>query len=949
MPQRPVRALIVLLAMLLAAAPARAQQTSNLTGVATDAQGAVLPGVTVTASSPALIGTQTVVTEPNGTYRFSTVPPGVYTLTFELSGFQTVKRTNIVLALGQTLTVDTQLQVQSLQESVTVTAASPVVDTQTTSMGSTLTTEKLIGVPSATDLWSALARAPGVRMQGYDVGGSHKSEQSGYEAFGVRGQSRVVTEGVDTTEGSGGAGFYQDYYAQNEIAVSAAGQDVTMNTPGAAVISTIKSGGNTFKSLLTASWEPKSLIADNIDAATKARGFTGVPNNKFWEFHPDLGGPIVKDKLWFFGAYNHFTIDEDISGVPHDRATYQGYYNNYTTKETYKASEKDTIIGYYQLGKLRTPNRNLSALTSADSTVTQSSATHMYNGKWQRVWSNRLFTEVNLGDFGYHFPESPLVDYRTNPPRIDQSTGVQTGAAWAAAGANGPFIIERNKPQLFVTGTYFLPSSIGSHDIKAGLEWIDDAQLTESTGESGVIYYRDLNGRPDQVQLFNMGDFATLGSAWTGADNRNRRESLFLQDRWSTNTHITITAGVRYDRQRPYYEASTSAPVLSDIFPSGSTPGATLLVRNTVSPRLGVSWDLQGDGKSAVKVFYGRYYNNMAQDLASLNPGSVNSRTYKFLDQNGNGLYDGRSELGDLLSSTGAITTTLDNNVRVPFTDEVDLSYQRQFWGESSARVAYVRKMVRDVYSTFNIAREGQFTVPFPASVTLSSVDGTTQGTQTLSLLDIPASLRGVVQNEFTNIPDSVGGGSYNYDTIELAFNKRFTGGLFVDTSFDYLRRDELRSNSASTNPFNTDPLGIGYFQNVNPAVPNRQTSSNWQYHLSGRYELPLQIGIGANVQVQSGWPYTRLVNVSLPNAGTQTVFLDDISNSRSDTVPLVGLRADKAIPFNGHRILFMFDVFNTLNSNAVTNFALVNGATYNKIIATLQPRTIQFGARLEF
>jgi hypothetical protein len=724
---------------------------------------------------------------------------------------------------------------------------------------------------------------------------------------------------------------------------------VTMNTPGAAVISTIKSGGNTFKSLLTASWEPKSLIANNIDPATRARGFTGVPNNKFWEFHPDLGGPIVKDKLWFFGAYNHFTIDEDISGVPHDRATYQGYYNNYTTKETYKASEKDTIIGYYQLGRLRTPNRNLSALTSPDSTVTQSSSTHMYNGKWQRVWTNRLFTELNVGDFGYHFPESPLVDYRTNPPRIDQSTGNQTGAAWAAAGANGPFIIERNKPQLFATATYFLPSSVGSHDIKAGLEWIDDAQLSESTGESGVIYYRDLNGRPDQVQLFNMGDFSTLGSAWTGADNRDRREALFLQDRWSANTHITITAGVRYDRQRPYYEASKSAPVLSDIFPSGSTPGATLLVRNTVSPRVGVSWDLQGDGKSAVKAFYGRYYNNMAQDLANLNPGSVNSQTYKFLDQNGNGLYDGRAELGDLLSSTGAITTKLDTSVRVPFTDEVDLSYQRQFWGESSARVAYVRKMVRDAYGTFNLAREGQFTVPFGTTVTLSSVDGTTQGAQTFSLLDIPSSLRGVVQNEFTNLPSSVGGGASNYDTIELAFNKRFTGGLFVDTSFDYLRRDELRSNSASTNPFNTDPLGIGYFQNVNPAVPNRQNSSNWQYHLSGRYELPLAIGIGANVQVQSGWPYTRLVNVSLPNAGTQTVFLDDISNSRSDTVPLVGLRADKAIPFNGHRILFMLDLFNALNSNAVTNFALVNGATYNKIIATLQPRTIQIGARLEF
>src|SRR5207253_2189911 len=231
---------------------------------------------------------RTAVTEVNGTYRFPSVPEGTYQLAFELSGFQTYKRTNIVLSLGQTLTVDAQLQVQSLQESVTVTAESPLVDVQTTSVGSTLNTAKLIGVPTATDLWSALARAPGVRMQGYDVGGSHKSEQTGYEAFGVRGQARVVTEGVDTTEGNGGAGFYQDYYAQNEIAVSAAGQDVTMNTPGAAVISTIRSGGNDYKARAILSYEPKRLISDNIDAATQTRGFTGVPNEKFWEAHPDI-------------------------------------------------------------------------------------------------------------------------------------------------------------------------------------------------------------------------------------------------------------------------------------------------------------------------------------------------------------------------------------------------------------------------------------------------------------------------------------------------------------------------------------------------------------------------------------------------------------------------------------------------------------------------------------
>jgi len=943
------RSALIILAGLFCAASAFAQgQSTNLVGVVTDAQGGVLPGVTVTATSPALIGSRAAVTEVNGTYRLPSLPEGTYQLAFELSGFQTYKRTNIVLSLGQTLTVDAQLQVQSLQESVTVTAESPLVDVQTTSVGSTLNTAKLIGVPTATDLWSALARAPGVRMQGYDVGGSHKSEQTGYEAFGVRGQARVVTEGVDTTEGNGGAGFYQDYYAQNEIAVSAAGQDVTMNTPGAAVISSIKSGGNQVRGLLNVTYEPTSWIANNIDQATRDRGFTGVPNNKFWEFHPDLGGPIVRDRLWFFGAYNHFTIDEDISGVPHDRATYQGYYNNYLSKKTLEATEKDTLIGYYQIGYLRTPNRNLSALTSPESAATQESNTHMYNGKWNRVWSNRLFSELNIGDFGYHFPQGPLVDYHTNPPRIDNATGVQTGAAFAAAGANGPFVIERNKPQLFATVTYFLPTATGSHDLKSGLEWLDDAQLTENTGESGPVYYQDLNGRADQIQLFNFGDPATLRSQWTGADNRNRRLALFLQDRWAITTRVTVTAGVRYDHQRPYYKESTLKPQLSDIFAAATIPGATLLERNTVAPRIGVSIDPTGDTKSAVKAFYGRYYNNLASDFANLNPGGAASRTYRFNDPNGNLLYDGIQELGNLVATTGGTTTTLDPDLRVPHTDEIDLSYQRQFWGESSARIAYVRKMVRDVYANFNIARDGQFTVPVAVPVTLRSVAGV-EGIETFNVFDIPASLRGVVRNQFTNIPDSVGGGSYNYDTIELAFNRRFSGGLFVDSSFDYLRRDELRQNTASTNPFSTDPLAINYFQNVYPTVSNRQQSSTWQARLSGRYAFPHAIGLGANVQVQSGWPWARLVSVTLPTAGTQTFYQEDISNNRSDTVPLVGLRADKAFRFGDRRLIAMFDVFNLLNSNAVTNFTLINGANFNKILAALQPRTYQVGLRVEF
>src|SRR5436309_14694338 len=274
-----VRSLIPLLMVWALAAPAAAQiDQGRLTGTIKDAQGAVLPGVTVTAKSPALIGTRTVVSESSGTYSIAALPSGEYELTFELSGFQSFKRGNIQLNLGQILTVDAALQVAALQESVTVTGASPVVDMQNTSVGTDFKTDKLVGVPTATDIWAVLGQAAGVRMTGFDVGGSHKSQQTGYESFGIRNQNRVLNDGVDTTEGTGGAGIYADYFANEEVVVSAAGGDVEMNTPGSAVVNTIKSGGNQVKMLNNLTYQQESWVGNNVTSESKLRGHTGSPN-----------------------------------------------------------------------------------------------------------------------------------------------------------------------------------------------------------------------------------------------------------------------------------------------------------------------------------------------------------------------------------------------------------------------------------------------------------------------------------------------------------------------------------------------------------------------------------------------------------------------------------------------------------------------------------------------
>ena len=954
----------LLLAMVAAmAAPASAQiDQGRLTGTVTDAQGGVLPGVTVTAKSPALIGVRTTVTEADGKYSIASIPSGPYELTFELSGFQSFKRAGIILGLGQILTVDGQLQVASLQESVTVTGASPVVDMQSSKVGTDFTTDKLVGVPTATDVWAVLGQASGVRMNGFDVGGSHKSQQTGYESFGIRNQNRVLNDGVDTTEGNGGAGFYADFFANEEVAVSAAGGDVEMNAPGSAVVNTIKSGGNTVKMLNNLTYQQESFVGDNNSTALSARGYTGQPNLKFWEGHTDIGGPIKRDKVWFFGAYNHFKIDKQISGVPRAIATDLGVFDNYVTKETIKVSQKDTVVGYFQWGRKQKPNRGLSTTVSPEAAQPQDSVSWVYKGQHSRVWSNRLFTDVKVNLFGYDFPLGVKADYKTQPPRLDTGTNFQSGAAWNA------FDLARQKPAVTAQATYYVPAAKGSHDIKVGFEYLLDIAKYAIDGRSGPIRYLDLNGNTNEIRFSDIGENSALGDGWRGSNDRDQRYAGYVQDRWNPSGRVTITAGVRWDYQRPYYLDGKRDPIIKDVLTASSgslagqpmflaqtTPGQSIFTHNSFAPRLGVSYDVTGKGNTVLKGFYGRYYFNYADSFGPLNPGGANEKVFKFLDQNGNKKYDGPSELGLLSSSSGGTTTTVDPDMKKPYADEYDLSIERQFWGESSVRIAYVRKVTQNEFATINLAREGQFTVPRNVTVDVRDFVNGITGQTTYTLMDIPAGLP--TRNVITNVPD----GSYKYDTLQFAFNKRFGSGLFIQSSFDYQWRDELRGGAAATtnststlsapsgSPLNSDPITVGYFQNVFPQVSNRQESTNWQGRAIARYVFKYDIGVATNLRVQSGYAYSRIIAATLPNAGGVRFYSEDIKNNRSDTVPILDFRVDRAFKIGKYKVTGMFDAFNITNSAAVTNFNLTNGASYNQIIAALDPRTLQLGIRFDF
>src|SRR3954462_191194 len=286
--------------------------TGAINGKVTDTSGAVMPGVTITISSPSMQGTRTDVTGTDGVYRFSAIPPGEYTVTYELAGFEKIVREGLRVGLGFTATVNVELRVASLAESVTVSGQSPVVDVATTKTSTNFDAQQLASLPNARDFWSILAAAPAIQMQRIDVGGSAAGTQTGYSTYDTKSdQHRPMVEGIVNTEGTNAAGFYYDYGSVEEVSVTTGANAADM--PWAGVMSQFiaKSGGNTYHGKIYADYENENIQSRNIDDAQIALGVKGggglaaTDLNRLHSYHDlngDVGGYMKKDKLWWYGS-----------------------------------------------------------------------------------------------------------------------------------------------------------------------------------------------------------------------------------------------------------------------------------------------------------------------------------------------------------------------------------------------------------------------------------------------------------------------------------------------------------------------------------------------------------------------------------------------------------------------------------------------------------------------
>lgn len=946
----------------------------RLEGAASDAQGLVLPGVTVTLESDELVTARTATTDVDGSYRFAQLTGGSYMLTFELGGFQTVVNEDIIVVGGSTYEINATMAIATVAETITVTGESPVVDVKSTGVSATFDTTQLEDVPSATDMWAVLQQSPGVRMRGYDVGGSHKSQQSGYETFGVRGQNRIINDGVNTTEGTGGAGGYYDFYAIGEFQVSAQGADVEMSTPGAQVNAVWKSGGNEFSGTEHGAWEPESLIANNITSDLEGRGGTPAPVQSFYEYHLDLGGPIVRDKAWFYGAYNRFYIDKVISGVDASEATDVGDFDMFTVKANWQMTDRDQLITFHHWSLKQKPFRELSATRGPQSILAQNSWTWLHKLEWQRVWSDRLYSNIQVNHFGFGWPMTPNTDPTTDPPRVDTGTDIQTGAGWR------PFTFNRWKPHTTGQFNYYLPAGSGSHDFKFGWDLqIDERQFGWNANSGAVRYLDDSNqdpARPLNVSEIHFQSFPNLNY------DRNTHLDFYAQDVWTINDRLTINAGVRVGSQYMAYLDSNNVPggpcdaalgcereiadvnasvaaALPELFgQGGQVPGASIINWWNIAPRAGFTFDLTGEGRSVLKGYWGRYYHNMNTGMPGANPGGNRWTTYEFLDQNENGAFDGVAELGERLGGspdaglerdgitrTAPEGTPVDSSLTVPWIDEFSVSLEQQVGNDLGLRASFVHKRQTGGWGNLNRARIGTLTntvsVPCPGACDSAGFGGTT-----LTLNGLPD---GVENSEQIHMNTPSGESDFNWSTVSLGVNRRFRNNFFWNAYFDYQWRHEGRTPGQNGSPLVTDPIGVGWTYQYG-FIPLIQDVTNWQFKAAGRYVMPYDIGLAGTFRYVSGFPWAPLLTIAVPNVGNQRIFLDSLDNRRSDNVMIVDFRLDKSFRLADRaEIQFMVDVFNALNDTSETNFVMTAGSNFRKPIEWIQGRTVGISARLTF
>ena len=962
----------VLIALLLFPAPSLAQQSSAIAGTVRDTSGALMPGVTVEASSPALIEkVRVAVTDSEGRYNVVDLRPGEYSVSFTLPGFKTLQREGIVLTAAFTATINVDLEVGAIEETITVTGETPLVDTQNVRRQTIVSDEMLDTLPTSTKNANSVV-ALTLGLSGIaDVAGIYAT-QLGTGTYHGKGGARTQFDGMSVQNMTGNNGYILNTALVQEMTLQSSGISAEGNSEGILVNMIPKEGGNTFSGSLSGLYTNEDLASNNLNDALRARGLDTVNKPlKVYDATFALGGPIKRDKLWFFGSMREWGNAHQMAGFYWNKTQGSPFYTPDLARPATRSQWFESFAGRLTWQATATNKFNVfadvqdSCVCRTGTTVVGSGVglapegtlayhfrpTGFFQGSWSAPLTNKLLVDASVAATINHWPQfrSPGVEPH-HISILEQSTGVRYNSRETY---DDPNVQDRYAER------FSLSYVTGSHAMKFGVQ-----------DEQGILKAFRSSNTSNVSYTFNNALPVSLTQYATPYELQNRFKhdlGIYAQDQWALNK-LTLNLGVRFDYFNGYVP-----PQHVDATPNGWLPARDfdrvddVPSWTDISPRLGAAYDLFGDGRTALKLSIGKYVGKTVVEIANANNpivASVNQVTRSWTDTNGNFVPDCdlanrglNGECGPLQNAnfgSPVVTTRYSDDVLRgfgvrPYNWDIGAEVQRQIGDAISATAGYYRNWYGNFRVTDNLAVApsdySPYCVTAPADARLPGGGGS----EVCGLFDISPTKFGQVNNlvePASKFGDQKQVSNFVTFSVEarLAPGVRFGGG--IDTG-----------RTVTDNCFVVD--SPQQLLNCRVAQP---FAANTQIKFNGSYAFPGDLFVSAVYQNLPGPMYTA--DWAAPLANIQTSLGRPLAGgARTATVPLIApqsqfdertTRLDVRLAKNlrvGPRVRVQanLDLYNALNSSSVLALTNAFGARWLVPTLVMEPRILQFSASINF
>lgn len=928
------------------AAPVRAQlqQSGAIIGRVTDANGGVLPGVSVAATSPSLIRTETITTDGRGLYRLTLLPVGEYRLVFTLAGFTTTIQDGIPVSADKTLTIDVALGLASVSESVVVSGEAPVIDVRSATAAVHLDRKIIDEIPTSRDIWSLLqSQAPQVVNNREDVGGSESGLQATFSAHGssLR-QNTFMFNGINVTgvNSTGTTDLYFDYDSFQEIQISTAAHKAEVSTPGVYLNVIARSGTDSWRGAAQNFFSNRDLQSDNLTPHLVASGVTrGQGIDRINTFSVQFGGPIVRERWRIYGNYRDDRINRFVVGFPLTEDTLIKAPLLNSSFQINPSNRIDALLTYNKYDK---PRRNAGALIAPEATWIEDNHATVWGVTWQSTLNDAAQLDVRVAHVGNVFQLLLQPDV-SRPYTQELTTGRVSGAA------NRGLQNRHERFQMSGALSYHRADWLGGdHDFKVGYD------ISRGPNQSLRTAFQDVNlalsgGEPFSVTL--------LGSPALPRE-LHWFFPFYVQDAYTVG-RTTVSAGLRYERYTGKVRESTITGgrfVGERSFPE--KPGPTF---DRLLPRLAISRDLLGNSRLAVKASWGRYAHTAGSPwFAPISEAELGGRTYRWNDLNGD-LNFQEGEEGALLSTFGGSITSLDPDVRQPYTDEATLGVDSGILKEVRLSATFVYRRERDLLAITNPG------VPFSSYTRVDALDpgdDGAAGTADDRIVPIFNQDRATLGRDrlFITNPGFVS----SFRGLELMAQKRYSAGWQWLASFAASDQDiNAAAISAVAAGGAAEQEGSGLSTTGSPFLnPNSRINNDagpgffdrtYVFKASGSYRLPLEIQVSGVFRAQSGTPWARVVTLrndvnGIPlNQGTVSIYAEPRGSRTFPAVRMLDLRVAKSMRFRQHSLEGILDLFNVANASTITSINGQTGPRFGAPLAILGPRVLRLGVRYAF